>query len=259
MTDWVPCPVLTSYTTTTACSECDCPDCGPTPPGPTETNCVPNSCTVSSANYIFVSSTPYSSDEIVPASVTINDVVDPTEIPASECTAYEPFTSEDVSYEGLPSCGCTTEALTCQASPCTSCVAGGYTSVYATSYASGQQADFVSGGATFTTPAQYCAVQTSASLYDQSEIDDAEVCGPGAFGGSDDDEDAGGGAGESVVTYTYYTNGATVVVATTYPSHGGPFHLVGTGGSRVDVANVYLVFWLWAVAGVISGTGMLVL
>lgn len=216
-----------------------------------------------SGEYVFVSSTTYFSWETAPASVTINGVVDSTDIPASDCTSYEPFTSEGVPYEGLPSCGSSPSPippgpLTCQAKPCTiveddCCVQSN--AVYATSYAPGEEAPIVIGDATTLTPAQYCSVQTSpAGGFSDEDIQTAEACGPGYFGGDD------GGDPASTITYTYVTDGATVVATTTLPGRDGVYHLQGYGaGNRGNDASVYLLFWVWVVVGVISGTGMLIL
>ena len=201
----------------------------------------------------------------------INGVGESTEIPASECSDWEPFTSEGCDYTTLPACDCTTTrpvppgpGCTCQAKPCTvddvTCCESA-NAVYATSYGPTEQAPVVNNGATTLTWASYCAAQTSpAGGFNEQDLGSAESCGPDYFGGNREGETLteGGGSGATTITYSYLTNGHTVEAITTLVNDGGAYYVPGAG-SRMDGGNAHLFFWIWAVVGVVSGTGMILL
>ena len=66
---------------------------------------------------------------------------------------------------------------------------------------------------------------------------------------------------QTTVTYTYTTDGALIVVATSLQAVGcGPFHYnAASERHRFDGGNPYVFFWLWAIAAGITGLGMIVL
>lgn len=237
----IPCPVLTSYTTVYQydCHSCKCTtDCGGGGGGGLV--CVGKFCESGGAAV----STTYGAGEA--ALVEIGGAFYTT--PQASCSAYTsppyPIPTE------LPAChGGGVVGLTCLTNLCTT---DGVTS--ATEFAPGQYSALVEiGGVFLTTPRDSCGVFTSPTNYFPVS-DTFPECGDVFLGGGV----AAGGV--TTVTYTYTTDGALIVVETTLAAGGGPFSLSASGDSnRLDGKHGVILFWLWATAAMIAGTGMLVL
>lgn len=265
----VPCEVYTTYTTLTT-QNCpnNCPDATPTV-------CDPKSCTQCGSGTTAILSTQYSADEIAPATVYADYTIFGTSILGSQCTSYAQFVDDGSPWD-LPSCGPTTippvveSYTTCIASPCfyttvsicpeyTDCEPTTSTIYTYTSYASDQIA--FAGDPPTEISASSCIAYTSPVDGDFG-VTSTEMCGA-----TDIESINGGGNNEgttcasSVVTYTYSTDGAIVVEVTTMPGHCGPFLFTGSnnGANAMETAKVSAVFWLWCVAAMLSGVGMLVL
>lgn len=238
------------------------------------TNCFPKTCySEDQGGDVIYQETPYLPYELAPAEVTMNDVVDETTVAASLCDFTFSFSQGNLVDQTIDTCGTITTtspippepgpSITCQGKPCTSFIAASAApTTVAVSYTVGEDAPVLDVYGNFLSylPAQSCYVQTSptgGSFYNLGTIP-PPACTPGDIVVVPDGGVVAAGGGEQVITYTYTTDGETIIVATTLPSHGGPFHLSG-GGNRVDGANASLLFWFWAIAGVVSVTGMLVL
>ncbi|KIY00609.1 uncharacterized protein Z520_03272 [Fonsecaea multimorphosa CBS 102226] len=264
ITSYIPCPVLTSYTTVYKCSSCGaCDSCGQT----AQTTCSPKLCSTYIYDVVEATTTPYSSGEYAIAYVTSYAGAQAltTSIPASWCTAYEQIDFTGIDCQTLPACGGgTTSGLTCEAKPCTSCIDedgdGEYeTLTEGTQYFYTEFARLTVNGQVTSTPASLCELLTIPTPW---YVQPTLACG------SDDDDSGAADNGNNnnnqggqVITYTYTTNGATVVVATSLPSHGGPFHLTGSGsGARVGgELGRNVLFWAWVVGALVAGGGMIVL
>ncbi|OAP59992.1 hypothetical protein AYL99_04994 [Fonsecaea erecta] len=255
ITSYIPCPVLTSYTTVYKCSSCG--------GGSTaQTTCKPKLCATSIYDVVEATTTPFAPGEYAIAYVTSYAGAQAltTSIPASWCTAYEQLDYTGIDCQTLPVCGGATGGLTCEAKPCTTCIDedgdGSYeTLTEGTQYFFTEFARLTVNGQVTSTPASLCDLLTIPTPW---YVQPTLACG---YGGDDDDDDSGADQGGQVITYTYTTNGATIVVATSIPSHGGALHLTGSGGgARVGgELGRTVVFWLWVGSALVAGVGMIIL
>ncbi|EXJ69001.1 uncharacterized protein A1O5_07936 [Cladophialophora psammophila CBS 110553] len=207
--------------------------------------------------------TPYGSGEYAIAFVTSYDgaQAETTSIPASLCTAYEQIDLNGFDCQSLPACGGSSlGGLTCEAKPCTTCIDedgdGEYeTLTEGTQYFFTDFARLTVNGQITSTPASLCELLTIPTPWN---LQPTLACGYDNGDGASENNNA---QGAQVITYTYTTNGATIVVATTLPSHGGPFHLTGSGGGgRVGgELGRNVLFWMWIGGALIAGVGMIVL
>jgi hypothetical protein len=258
LTSYVPCPVTTSYTTIYKCSTCGvCTSCGAAP-----TTCQPNLCATTINGIVEATTTPYGTGDYAVAYVTNNNGQSyTTTIAAAQCTAFAQVEFDDYDCNSLPPCGggpTVPPALTCDAKPCTTY---GYlngnnyvTLTEGTSYNYGDYAVLTLNGQVISTPASLCAVLTTPEQWAVSP-----TCACGDDNGIITSVYCTGGGGE-VVTYTYTTQGSTIIVATTLPCRGGPFHLTGNGGGKsIGGDKGTLLFYVWMVSAIVAGVGMVVL
>jgi hypothetical protein len=252
----VPCPIYTSYTTLTTW---DCPGNCPEPP-----LCDPASCTTCEDGTTTILSTEYRPGDYAPAIVTSGGIAYTTNIPEDQCSSFAPFVGNG-NPDGLPPCETTTSDIACIASPCYTLTSSQiseieYTVSFTTyevltyeDYAPDQTA-FVSLNPLETTPASFCYIFTSP---DDSDFG-VDTTGSCTAGNPDDDE--GTTCGSSVISYSFTSDGAEYVVATTMDGHCGPYLFTGgNGANRMERVNVNLLFWLWCLAAMLSGVGMIVL
>jgi hypothetical protein len=254
----IPCSIFTTYTTLTTQN---CPEHCTT--GIPQTICSPKSC---AANGMVVEEA-YSAGDLAPALVTGPAYAYPITIFADQCTSTAAFV-DNSNPAGLPACS-TTVDLVCIASPClvySSYKVTRYTgsvdmvtvvTVTFTStadYSPGQDA-FVSGTPPYTTPAISCLYFTSPTdgnfgISPTAQCPTSAGGGDGAVGGSTDT------CGGSVVTYSYTTSGAEIVETTTLP---GRCILFSARGNKMETTSFNLLVWLWYVAAILSGIGMIAL
>ena len=103
------------------------------------------------------------------------------------------------------------------------------------------------------TAGSFCSIFTSPAD-SNFRVDTNGSC---TAGNPDDD---GGTTCGSSITYSYTSDGAEYVVATTMDGHCGPYLFTGgNGANRMERVNVNLLFWLWCLAAMLSGVGMIVL
>jgi hypothetical protein len=143
--------------------------------------------------------------------------------------------------------------IICQAKACTT-VENGNEVTLTTPYYAGEYAYATIGAATETYLAQEdCSGNFySPPIFSTVQTDITSCAGVVVTGTQ--------AAGVTTVTYTYTSNGAVYVVATTMAVVGGPFQLDTSGiGSRLDGGDGHLLLWFWAVAAGIAGVGMVVL
>ncbi|KIW32823.1 uncharacterized protein PV07_04341 [Cladophialophora immunda] len=262
ITSYIPCPVLTSYTTIYKCSTCGaCDSCSPT----AQTTCEPKLCATYIYDVVEATTTPYVPGEYAMAYVTSYSGAQAvtTSIPASWCTAYEQLDFTGIDCQTLPACGGgSSGGLTCEAKPCTTCIDedgdGDYeTLTEGTQYFFTEFARLTVNGQVTSTPASLCGVLTIPTPW---YVQPTLACGYDD-GNADNNDDNSDDQGGQVITYTYTTNGATIVVATSLPSHGGAFHLTGSGGgARVGgELGRNVLFWMWVAGALVAGVGMIVL
>ena len=254
----IPCEIFTSYTTLTTQN---CPEHCTT--GFLRTICSPKSC---AANGIIVETT-YNAGDFAPALVTGPAYSYSITISADQCTSTAAFV-DNGNPAGLPACS-TTVDLVCIASPCL--VYSSYTTtvdvssvsrkkivtVNSTStadYPANQDA-FVSGTPPYRTPASICLHFTSPTDGNFGTIPTAQCptsvgAVDGAVGGATDT------CGGSVVTYSYTTSGAEIVETTTLPGRCISF---SGRGNKMETTSFNLLVWLWYVAAILSGIGMIAL
>ncbi|KAJ9606936.1 hypothetical protein H2200_008947 [Cladophialophora chaetospira] len=260
LTSYIPCQVTTSYTTIYECSTCGpCNTCGAAP-----TTCAPKLCATQVYDVVQATTTQYSSGEIATAYVTNNNGASyTTTVPASLCTAYAQVNLVNYDCAALPTCGGgvipPVNHLVCDVKPCTTY---GYlngnsylTLTEGTSYAFTEYAYLTVNGVVTSTPASLCAELTTPN---QWAIAPTCACGSDGGGGVITTTGCTGGGGQ-VLTYTYTTQGSTIIVATTLPCRGGPFHLTGGGSGRVGGDTGKIIFWVWTICAIFTGVGMVVL
>ena len=246
----VPCPVYTSYTTLTTT---DCPGGCPGPVGAPV--CMTKTCSTLVNDVVYFSPTAYDPGQYAPAGLTANGVVETTYIDASQCSTWAPFVDPGWGGSDITCCGGVTTPVpvvgaTCIYKPCWSDGSPPQTFTGITTYDDGEQAIvLVEATGVLTTPASLC----STYIYPpdgQFGCQATESCAA--------ETGSAGTCGATIVTYSYTSDGATIVVATNIPSHCGPFSLSGSG-HRPDGGSANILFWLWSLGAALSGIAMIAL
>ncbi|OAL39411.1 hypothetical protein AYO20_01281 [Fonsecaea nubica] len=288
VTTYIPCPVIISYTTVRYCSTCSTcgGSCGSTTQVQTTTTsatvCVPKLCSTAVNDVGQATTTPFVAGEYAIAYVTSNggggQPAVTTSIPASSCTAYEQIALSEIDCQTLPVCGGggsgRNSGLTCEAKPCTKYTDkngdGNYdpdeTLTEGTQYFFTEFARLTVNGQVTSTAASLCEALTVPTPW-AADVQATVVCGSDDNNNNNDNTSAGDGV--QVITYTYTTDGATVVVATTLPSRGGPFHLTAAGdGSSSSSSNsgyglraggdpgTTALFWTCVGTALVAGVGV---
>jgi hypothetical protein len=257
LTSYVPCPVTTSYTTVYKCSSCGvCDSCNVAP-----TTCQPKLCATQIYDVVQATTEPYAAGDYAVAYVTNNNGQSyTTTVAASLCSAYAQLTLANYDCGGLPTCSAgpvPPAGLTCELKPCTTL---GYlngnsyvTLTQGTNYYYTEYARLTVNGQVTSTPASLCAALTTPA-----EWDVYPTCECGSADQITTTEPYCTGEGGEVLTYTYTTQGSTIIVATTLPCRGGPFHLNGNGNS-LGGGRGKVLFYAWAAAALVAGVGMVLL
>lgn len=275
ITSTIPCETYISYTTTYVCARCSCPNCPPSNP---QTTCLSKSC---SAGPDTVGTATYDPDESAPALITTpGGSSSYGYVPATLCPAFYPFNSDATPTAGMTACASVPvppPTETCLASPCIESVATTVTcvppnpSTYKARCSESTMISTITGFGPYPPGAADVPLATdlellvsSASCLTFTSLDingntpmipataSCAVSSVGYAGGED------GTCAASVVTYTYTTDGAQIVVATTMPQRCGPFSLSG-GADRLGTYTQNLLVRLWGGLAIISGIGMIVL
>ena len=171
-------------------------------------------------------------------------------VPCPVLTSYTTTTM----CSNCPCVDCGQDEVTCAQKYCTY-YDGGAT---VTPYSPGEQAPVLVGGshAGFYTPYEHCS-----QLVDDPGLvlASCQLCG-GIITSDYTSNVVTDNNQITTVTYTYTTDGATIVVATTIAVVGGPFSYGASGaGNKIDGHGAQMLFWLWLVAAAVAGTGMVIL
>lgn len=228
---------MTSYTTIYQCSKCSQP--GPIP----QTLCSVKFCSINGQ----ISTTEYAPDEFAIASITNGNIIQSTNIPGSECSSYLSFNTATISPNGLLKCGLE-PYVTCQSKLCISSdtISGRNPPTTQTlpNYNPGESAPALINGILTTVLAQSCDVYTTSLGVKPTVLCTGNIIQ----------------SGYTVITYTYTTNGATIVSVTSIPPRGGNFQLLTSQANKFEgLFIINCLFWLWTITAIIGGIGMILL